>query len=308
MKPRSSASANTANYVVNFVEPAFLGRNVEFSFSSQLQERNSDTNEQFDATIGQFRPGHEFPVSENGRFGLYYSAKYLEMDNYIGGNAGGILATEAALSKLWSSAIGYEYTYDTRRTGLNPNAGVLLSFGQEFGGLGGDRDFIKTSARVIGQTKIMNEEVTLRATLEGGALHFSGSQESIALERFSGQVMRGFEPNGIGPTETTGTSVDHLGGDFFAVLKLEAEFPLGLPDEYGISGGAFYDIGSVWGVDSTNATGTMASTGFKDRHVVGFSLFWESPFGPLRMNFSHALKKEANDREQQFDLTVRTDF
>jgi outer membrane protein insertion porin family len=31
------------------------------------------------------------------------------------------------------------------------------------------------------------------------------------------------------------------------VARFEAAFPLGLPEEYGISGGVFYDVGSVWG-------------------------------------------------------------
>jgi len=42
--------------------------------------------------------------------------------------------------------------------------------------------------------------------------------------------------------------------------------------------------------------------------VVGLSLFWESPFGPLRMNFSNAISSEPGDIEQNFNLTVRTDF
>jgi outer membrane protein insertion porin family len=100
-----------------------------------------------------------------------------------------------------------------------------------------------------------------------------------------------------------------LGGDYFAALKFEAEFPLGLPDEYGITGGAFYDIGSIWGIgNKSSAVLPLASTGFEARHVIGFSIFWSSPFGPIRMNFSNALQKEPGDIEQQFDLTVRTDF
>jgi outer membrane protein insertion porin family len=102
-----------------------------------------------------------------------------------------------------------------------------------------------------------------------------------------------------------------LGGDFFAALKFEAEFPLGLPDEYGITGGAFYDIGSIWGIGNRGSVApgnTLSSTGFKARHVIGLSVFWSSPFGPIRMNFSNALKKEPGDIEQQFDLTVRTEF
>lgn len=309
-----AATENNANYSLAFAEPAFLGRDVEFGFQTSLVETSGETNEPFNSISGTFRPSLTFPVSENGRLALFYTATYGDMDDYFGQFRDdpatapieplGILGTEASQDGLFASGVGYNYTYDTRRTGLNPNAGVLLSFGQEFAGLGGDQDYVKTSARIIGQTRVLNEEVTLRATLEGGALNFYNGQESRAIDRYRNQVIRGFEPNGMGPTEGT----EHLGGNYFAALKFDAEFPLGLPEEYGISGGAFYDIGAIWGVDTSNAVGPLASTGFQDRHVVGLSLFWESPFGPLRMNFSQALKKEPGDIEQVFDLTVRTDF
>lgn len=296
-----SAAENNANYNISFVEPAFLGRNVAFGLDFALLETDDDFS-LFNTTTGVFRPSLTFPVSENGSLGLFYDASYDEMSDYRG--TSGVLRSEVAQKELWSSALGYRYTYDTRRTGLDPDSGVLLSFGQEYAGLGGDTEFIKTTARFVAQTRVLNDEVTLRATVEGGALDFQGSKNSRAIDRFTTQVMRGFEPNGMGPIEGN----EHLGGDYFAVAKFEAEFPIGLPDEYGISGGAFYDVGSIWGVDTRNATGLIRSKDFKARHVVGVSMFWTSPFGPLRLNWSTALEKEPGDVEQSFDLTVRTEF
>jgi len=155
--------------------------------------------------------------------------------------------------------------------------------------------------------------VTLRASLEGGMLNFS-SGTSRVTDRFliGGNIMRGFSPDGIGPRERrvgAGGNVevdDALGGNVYAVAKLEAEFPLGLPEEYGIRGGVFYDAGSVWDLDLTNAN-TIYSD-FSLRHVVGVSIFWDSVVGPLRFNFSHALEKEEFDDEQTFNLTVSTQF
>ncbi len=296
-----AASADQANYNLSFVEPAFLGRDVAFGLDFSLIDTDADFSF-YDTTIGAFRPSLTFPVSENGRLSLLYSAAYKDMSNYTG--TSGILATEVARGDEWASGLGYEYTYDTRRTGLNPNAGVLLAFGQEFYGLGGDQEYIKTSARAIAQTRVLNEELTLRATLEGGALNFLGSDDSRAVDRYSGQIIRGFEPNGIGPTE----SLEQLGGNYFAALKLDAEFPLGLPEEYGITGGAFYDIGALWDVDTTGATGPLASTSFNTRQAIGLSVIWQSPFGPLRFNFSHALQKEPGDKTQAFDLSIASTF
>jgi outer membrane protein insertion porin family len=99
---------------------------------------------------------------------------------------------------------------------------------------------------------------------------------------------------------------DSLGGNFFAVARFEAEFPLGLPEEYGIRGGLFYDVGSLWGLDQTNA-----DTLYDDasaRHVIGASLFWTTPIGPLRFNFTKALKKEEHDKERSFEFTISSQF
>src|SRR6056297_262203 len=307
-----SASSDTANYNIAFAEPAFLGRNVEFGFATSLVETNTN-NSLFDTIRGTLRPSLTFPVSENGRLQLDSSLGYSEMDDYpalipaLGGPVGGtgqslLLAQEATQGGKFSSAIGYRYTYDTRRTGLNPNAGVLLDLGLEYAGLGGDQEYVISAVRLLGQTRIFNEEVTLRASLEAGAIDMLDNQTTRAVDRFTGQVMRGFDANGMGPIQ----GGEHLGGNYFAVAKFEADFPLGLPEEYGITGGAFYDVGAIWGLDNT--FGGVQSSDFEARHVVGLSVFWESPFGPLRMNFSKALEKEPGDVERQFDITVRTEF
>ena len=133
-------------------------------------------------------------------------------------------------------------------------------------------------------------------------------------------VYNGFEPAGIGPRDQSeildssgaGTgrfADDPLGGTMYAVLRLEADFPIGLPEELGIRGGVFYDVGSLWGLGDANVTGgTIVGANSSFRHVIGLSILWDSAFGPLRFNFSKALKKETFDNEQSFDLTISAEF
>ncbi|MDD9723978.1 outer membrane protein assembly factor BamA [Roseovarius sp. SK2] len=293
-----SASADTANYNLAFAEPAFLGRDVEFAIQTSLLETDGN-NALYDTVQGVLQPSLTFPVAENSRLTLYYKAGYQEMDDYVGVSP--TLAAEVAQGDFFTSGVGARVVFDTRRTGLNPNAGVLLDAGVEYNGVGGDLEFMKYSMRVAAQRLAFNEEITLRASLEAGALDFMGGDRSRAIDRYTGQVMRGFDSNGMGPIQNG----EHLGGNLFAVAKFDVEFPLGTPEEFGLSGGAFYDVGAIWNVDTI---GAAQSTGFNARHVVGLSLFWESPFGPLRLNFSKALQKEPGDIEREFDITVRTEF
>ena len=206
--------------------------------------------------------------------------------------------------------LGYSYTYDSRNRGLNPNAGVLFRFNQDFG-FGDGTSYIRTTALASAETKVFNEEVTLRAELEGGAVNFQTGGSTI-LDRFNlnGKI-RGFEANGLGPRDFNVENEDALGGNLFAVLRLEADFPLGLPEEYGISGGVFYDAGSVWSLDNTDGGPDGAfevDDDFALRQSIGVSIFWDTPLGPLRFNFAEVLSSEDGDEERPFDLTVSTRF
>jgi outer membrane protein insertion porin family len=42
--------------------------------------------------------------------------------------------------------------------------------------------------------------------------------------------------------------------------------------------------------------------------VAGVSIFWETPIGPMRLNWSKALEKEVQDIDQNFEFTVSTEF
>jgi outer membrane protein insertion porin family len=83
---------------------------------------------------------------------------------------------------------------------------------------------------------------------------------------------------------------------------------LGIPNEYGLKGGLFLDAGSVWSLNDTEGTAGPVDDSFHLRAVLGVSIFWTTPIGPLRFNFTKAIVKEDYDEEQNFDLTVSTTF
>lgn len=299
----STASSNQ-NSSFSFTEPALLGRELSFSVGGYYKTSKSNYSVYDTRNIG-FTTGIGFPLGEQSNLDLRVSFSEDRLFNYTGNSA--IITAEAARGALTTFSLGYTYEFDNRITGLNPKSGVLLRFGQDFAGLGGDSKYIKTSALAVAETRVFNEEVTLRAIFEGGAITSLGGNVTRVTDRFFGNgKIRGFEPNGIGPRDLGATNVDALGGNLFAVARFEADFPLGLPEEYGITGGAFLDVGSVWSLDNTN--GGAINDSFIPRASVGFSVFWTTPIGPLRFNFSRAIKKEDYDKEQTFDLTISTKF
>jgi outer membrane protein insertion porin family len=141
-------------------------------------------------------------------------------------------------------------------------------------------------------------------------------------------LVRGFAPNGFGPRDlTVGTTHDNVGGKMFWGASLEVQSPIpNLPKDIGLKAALFADVGNVWdyggpktfsppifpntlcghGGDPTNCTGPAES--MTPRSSVGVGLIWDSPFGPLRIDYAVALTKEKYDVTQAFRFGGGTKF
>nr|WP_242500446.1 outer membrane protein assembly factor BamA [Tropicimonas sp. IMCC6043] len=308
-----SASLGLTNssqvFSFNFVEPAFLGRDVAFGLSAFYRTTEQDY-AYYNTDLGGFEPSFTFPLADYSRFGLRFTYDYGKVYD-VNEDSSYILVTEEEMGGLSSFSAGYSFFYDTLNDGPDPRGGILLRFRQDFGGREDGASFVRTEALVRAKRLVFNEDVTLRAELEGGAVMFSGGNSRI-IERYQlSNKIRGFEPNGVGPRDLNVENEDVLGGNYFAVARFEADFPIGLPEEYGIKGGLFWDIGSVWDLNDINGGPTgndPVDDGFHLRSAAGVSVFWESPLGPLRLNFSQPLIMEDYDQEQNFEFTVATTF
>lgn len=316
-----STAQESEEYIFGFTEPNLLGRDLSFSFDLGVSETDSSFSE-YDTDRAFFIPALAFKTGDNTILQIRYTWDRDEMVSR--GNdssgvplAGPVVVNEINQGKLASSALGFTYTYDSRISGLDPSAGFLVQVGADYAGLGGDNEYLKSTAKIVAQRLVFNEEITLRATFEAGAFSWLGNDTSRSIDRYvlTPSIMRGFEPGGIGPRDqsrigtTTSNYDDFLGGNYYAVARFDAEFPLGLPEEIGLRGGLFFDVGNLWDLSNVNTTGGgIVGEGGSFRQVIGFSLLWTTGFGPLRFNFSKALKKEDFDKEQSFDLTLQARF
>ena len=320
-----STVSGSRSFDFNFVEPYFLGRDLRARFSAWY--RTSDYyNARYNTRSIGLSSGIEFPVSDNGRLELRYRISKDKLfdvtpisvdpncdapdpaDCPIIGSSDILVQEEG---ERVTSALGYSYGYDSRIVGINPLTAYKLRFGQDFAGLGGDVKSVTTTLLAGVESRAWREELTLRAEFEAGALHMLGDEDSRITDRFRGTGrIRGFEANGFGPRDLNAPYQDALGGNYFWALRTEAQFPIGLPEEYGISGGLFADAGSIWGLDNTmgGSGSDPVDDSMKVRAAVGASLFWTTPIGPLRFNFAKAVKKEDYDKDQTFDLSITTRF
>ena len=318
----TNASINTTSETkklsFSFQEPAALARDIALNLNFEYQRTDSN-NAKYDTDSLNTSSGLEFPISKTEALGLkVFWESELISDVTTGSN---IILNEALQGRRSDFGLGYSYSFDNRRTGLNPKAGTFIKFGQDFAFTGKD-PFLRTSMKLGGETYVLNEDVKLTGIFEFGALLFDSSSSSRVTDRYflGNNLFRGFAAGGLGPREKNvlGSPLidDGLGGNYYAVARFESKSPLGLPEEYGIELGAFFDAGSVWGLDASSlTTAANASTpsqilydDFTLRAVAGVSIFWTTPIGPLRFNWSDAVKKAPGDVEQSFDLTVSTSF
>ena len=293
------------SYEFNFTEPEFLSPELRFNLGLSYGETDNQ-GAAYDTRNFDITPSLSFPLSEYSRLSVRGNVSATEMLNP--GTVGSIVEDEITRGRLDDAGVGFTYRYDTRGVGLDPSSGIAVIYNQDFGGMAGDKGtFSKSTIRTIGERAIMNEDVVLRGVLEAGLLHHTGGSSRVTDRFFlPATVLRGFEFAGMGPRQRDGTINDALGGNKYTVAKFEMDFPLGLPEEYGMSGGAFYHAGNLWDTGASG-NGLLYDNGAW-RQVVGATLYWTTPIGPLRFDFTRALKKETHDEERTFDMSIATRF
>ena len=151
---------------------------------------------------------------------------------------------------------------------------------------------------------MFRDDIILSTEFSSGVI--VGSDASISNRFFlGGDGLKGFRNQGIGPIDNDYSNVP-LGGKYFTSLSLEASFPIGIPEEYGVFGGLFLDSGSLWGLDNTGSGRIDDSS--EIRSALGVSIFWDTAIGPLRFNWSKPIKKEKYDVSENFRFTIDTRF
>ena len=296
-------------YELSFFEPMFLRNDLGFGLNLSVKDTKKQ-NASYDTENVQLQPYVVYPLGDRSKIKIDYSISQTNLSNP--GSVGSIITNEVNEGEVLSSSVGYVFSHDTRLYKTGSRNGVIFKLGQKFTGLGGDKTAMKTTMKVAAQRNAFKEDVKLTAEFESGLLTYT-SGNSRVIDRFflGSRKMRGFDAGGIGPRECLNRNCgasnnDALGGENFAVVRLEAEFPLGLPDEYGMTGGLFYDIGNLWSLKMSNNDVLYEDGSW--RQAIGASIFWKTPIGPLRFNFSDVLKKEQYDRDESFDLTISTRF
>jgi outer membrane protein insertion porin family len=327
------ASVTYGEYIkavdIGFVEPYFLGSRASAGvdvFGKQMLPNayQSYGTETYGASFSLGMPLTE-EIGVQGRYSLYNQS--LSLDPALlgcfppnnpppGCSAAGeasLPIRQAALNgPAWVSSVGTTVAYDSRDNKKNPRSGVYVELKQDLAGVGGDEKFLRSTGDVRYYHEVAPDIVAMGRVQGGYASGWDGQQVPLMNSFFGGpQLVRGFAPNGFGPRDLTpGTTMDNVGGNkyFVTTAEMQARIPY-LPSDFGLKLAVFSDAGSVWGYGgptyfpSFGQSIQLADSTFI-RSSVGAGLVWDSPLGPLRVDYSIPLTKTSYDVLQPFHFGV----
>ena len=300
------ASVNYSSYSksieLGFTEPYLFDRNIAIGFDLYRRDFNSfnffgnnrETTYSQVSTGGQIRVG--VPLLENlnlaGRYSLSFDDVTLA-DQFFSdpdGPAGPLpLACDPFIAGRYlcdvignrtTSALGYTLVYSTLNNGIRPTRGHRLLIEQDFAGLGGDTQYLRTRIRAAKFWNVFNNFIfSLQA--EAGYNHSfedggPGRDPLRITDRFflGNPQMRGFDIRGIGPrvqrrpyivtardpvtqaptafnvSDDPQTVIDDaIGGRAYYLARAELEIPLGAgARDLGLRPSVFVDVGALWGI------------------------------------------------------------
>ena len=325
------ASSNRREIDLRFTEPRFLGRNL--AAGVELFDVTLDFLDE--AGFRQSRTGglvsFAFPLTEYTNLVTRYSLRE-ESIEVPGLDCAAILANPVQSSQnslclqeggRLSSILGYSFGWDRRNDPISPTRGFDLRLSQDLAGVGGDVQYLKTDLRANAYRGLYKDVIASTKVSAGYITGWGGEPVQINDRFFKGNYdFRGYDTAGIGPRVMIRSGGvlqrgNALGGNAYGLVSSEVSFPLGIPNllaslfveagAVGLLDDEFKNFGSTATLDN-NIDGVFVVDDLSIRGMVGASIFWESPFGPIRFDFTQPLKQYDYDERKSFQFTTRTRF
>ena len=316
LRLRASVGSLRQQIDLAFTEPRFLDRDLRagidiYSYRYDYSNQAGFNSESVGSTLNL-----GFPLNVN----TYLSTRYsIHSDRVVVSNGA---CSGASVSRTicdqtgehLTSLLGYTLTLDRRNDPRHATRGYYVNFKQDFAGVGGDVKYLRTEVEG-GWYHGFNSAFVWQITGSAGLVSGWGGDSIRINDRFfkGGNTFRGFQVAGIGPRDTQYDEA--LGGKAYIIGTNELSIPNGLPEQYGIRTSLFIDVGTLGLLDkSAKATGTYGATNPRIvddlglRASTGLSVFWTSPLGPIRLDFSQVLAKETYDKTESFRFSTSTQF
>lgn len=292
-------STRRSSIDLSYTEPYFLDKDLAAGFDIFNVRRNNKAYSGYKHNILGFKLRSGYEILDDFR---HFSSYELRRDKIHDIDSTTSRYIKAQEGKSVTSVIGQGFQYDTLNDRLNPTDGYRIKLDFDYYGLGGNTKHLQTELKASKFYRLI-DGVTAANILEIG--YILPLKDVKINNRFflNGDQLRGFKNSGIGPRDNA--TGDALGGEQYAVIRNEINFPVGLPEELGINAIAFADAGLL----SKNVEmGSTIADDYKIRASAGLGVSWLSPFGPVKVYLSKPFMKENYDKVEIFRFSFGTTY
>lgn len=289
---RIRGGAKTQQGTIGFTEPWLFDRPLSAGFDI-FSNRREFVEYTVDSLGGDIRFSH--PFLDFWRWNLSYRGTRDRISN-IEDAASDALKREKGIRT--TSLVEGAVSRDTRDNVFVTTKGGRASLTLDVAGLGGDSKFLKT----IGEASYFQPVIwgtVLAAHAEGGYGFGFGDNELPLFERFrlgGPNSVRSRKLAQISPTDSNGV---RIGGTSEVLFNLEYLIPVPLIP--GVRLAAFFDAGNVYGFgkrfDATDL-----------RKAAGAGFRWQSPFGPIRLDWGYNVDRRSGEKPSEFQFSVGAPF
>ncbi len=289
---KGSFSSRTTLFQFGFWNPHLYDTRLGFGFDAYNTRRDYDEYD-LDTTGGRLK--FAYTIGQYSR--LFWN---LRMERYTLDDVAADASQEIKdiEGSNWLRSLSVSATRDTTNRRFHPTKGTKNTLSVEYAGglLGGDDNFVKTGYDF---TIYQNIWWKLVGSWHGkiGYIFENTGEEPPDFERFYlGGInsVRGYEYRDIAAQDDQGNDI---GGYKTFYQNLELVFPI--KEDMGLLGLLFFDAGKVWGQDE--------SMDFDLYKSVGAGIRWNSPMGPLRLEYGYPLD-DLKDNDGQFEFSVGQSF
>jgi outer membrane protein insertion porin family len=281
---RTEVSSVEERYVFHFREPWLFNRSdLSFNFFAMeegTRKVNIDTEELlYKMDRRSFLFDIEQEISRRLKANLNYEYTFIDTKDVVQG----IVLRAEDTGTLSIGSVSSSLFYDTRDNPFNPESGSINGIVLKYASTAflSEIEYVKGTLQSSWFFRLM-KRVVFAASVKGGAGYaFVGARELPLIERFflgGRTTVRGYSHDTLGPK---GGNNNPTGGNAFALANGELRFNVG--KGFGLV--TFVDAGNVWRL--------LEEVGTELKYTAGAGLRYNTPVGPLRLDYGHKFRKEA---------------